>query len=235
MAILNAFQAVNTRDLPELEPITGDTYDVGTMQGAYEHGPGGIKYRFGEDDINMPGTYEFVASQVVSGPIASITVNKSGNPAYEIDGFDLNIEGLWADAQDGKLDTVPAKIFEDDDELNGSPFADVLFAFAGDDVIEGGDGNDEMNGGDGEDDLTGGKGADTQTGGAGEDTFIYLALTDSTKNKAGRDSILDLDRAPKATRSTCRRSMPRRARAIRSSSSSRSRTSTTIRGSSATR
>ncbi|MBN9020722.1 MAG: hypothetical protein J0H08_01200, partial [Rhizobiales bacterium] len=117
MATLNAQQAVNTRDLPELTPITGDTYNPTTMQGAYIHGPTGITYRFGDNDIDLPGTYEFVASQVTSGPIASITVEVGGNPGYGITGFDLNIEALWADAQDGKLDTVPAKIFEGDDTL----------------------------------------------------------------------------------------------------------------------
>jgi Ca2+-binding RTX toxin-like protein len=195
MAILTAQQSVNTRDLPELEPITGDTYNSMTGQGAYAHGPTGIAYRFGDNDIDLPGTYVFVAAQVVSGPIASITVEKAGNAAYAITGFDLKIEELWADAGDnGKLDTVPGKVFQGDDTLNGSPFDDILFAFAGNDVVLGGDGNDEMNGGDGSDDLTGGRGADTQTGGAGADTFIFLELSDSTKKTSGRDHILDFDR-----------------------------------------
>jgi len=177
MAILNAQQAVNTRDLPELEPITGDTYDGGTMQGAYLHGPSGITYRFGDDDIDMPGTYVFAAAQVISGPIESIAVKTAGNPAYDIANFDLNIEELWADAGDnGKLDTVPAEIFKGDDTLNGSPFADVLFGFDGDDQITGGGGRDEMNGGD------------------GADTFRFLALSDSTKKAGGRDTILEFDR-----------------------------------------
>jgi Ca2+-binding RTX toxin-like protein len=213
MAILNAQQAVNTRDLPELEPITGDTYDIGTGQGAYEHGPSGIKYRFGDDDINMPGTYVFAAAMVISGPIESITVKKSGNAAYDITEFDLNIEELWADASNnGKLDTVPAEIFKGDDTLNGSAFDDILFAFAGSDVVEGGngddemdggsgddvmnggDGNDEMNGGDGADDMTGGLGADTQTGGGGGDTLFYSSILESTKKASGRDTIVGFDR-----------------------------------------
>lgn len=178
MAILNAQQAVNTRDLPELEPITGDTYDGGTMQGAYIHGPSGITYRFGDDDIDLPGTYVFAAAQVISGPIESIAVKTGGNAAYDIADFDLNIEELWADAGDnGKLDTVPAEIFKGDDTLNGSPFADILYGFDGSDVITGGGGRDEMNGGD------------------GPDAFVFLALSDSTKKASGRDSILDFDRA----------------------------------------
>ena len=177
MAILNAQQSVNTRDLPDLQPITGDTYDPGTMQGAYLHGPNGITYRFGDNDIDLPGTYEFAAAQVISGPIASIAVKTSGSPAYDITGFDLKIEELWADASDnGRLDTVPATIFEGNDTLNGSPFADILFGFDGADAITGGGGRDEMNGGD------------------GADTFFFLALSDSTKKASGRDSILGFER-----------------------------------------
>jgi len=195
MALLNAQQSVNTRDLPELEPIIGDIFNPTTMQGAYAHGPTGLSYRFGDDDIQLPGTYQFAGAQVIDGPIESITVSRSGSQAYKITDFDLRIEQLWADAQDGKLDTVPDNIFNGEDELNGSPFNDILFAFDLDDVINGGDGDDEMNGGDGDDDLTGGKGADSQTGGLGADTFFFLALSDSTKKASGRDSILDFHRA----------------------------------------
>lgn len=195
MATLNAQQSVNTRDLPELAPITGDTYDNMTGQGAYEHGPSGIKYRFGDDDINMPGTYVFVAAQVISGPIASITVKIGGNDAYAITGFDLNIEELWADAMNnGALDTVPGEIFKGDDTLNGSPFADILHAFGGKDTVSGGNGNDQIDGGAGDDALTGGLGADLLTGGAGADLFIFLSIKDSTKKSSGRDSILDFVR-----------------------------------------
>ena len=178
MATLNAQQSVNTRDLPELTPITGDTYNPTTMQGAYLHGPNGITYRFGDDDIDMPGTYEFAGGQVISGPISSINVKTGGSAAYDITDFNLKIEELWADAGDnGKLDTVPAKIFSGDDTLNGSPFADILYGFAGDDTIIGGGGKDELN------------------GGADGDTFVFLALSDSTKGKGGRDSILDFSRS----------------------------------------
>lgn len=176
MATLTAQQSVNTRDLPELTPITGDTYDGGTMQGAYIHGPSGITYRFGDNDIDLPGTYDFGGAQVISGPISSINVKTGGSAAYDITDFNLNIEALWADAQDGTLDTVPAKIFEGDDTLNGSPFGDILYGFAGDDTIIGGGGRDELN------------------GGADSDSFVFLALTDSTKGKGGRDSILDFSR-----------------------------------------
>lgn len=196
MALLNAQQSVNTRDLPDLEKITGDFKDGTTGDGAQVHGPNGINYKFGSTTIELPGTYTFAANQVIDGPIESITVGRSGQQAYKITEFTLGIEELWADASDnGKLDAVPAKIFGGDDTLNGSPFDDILFAFAGKDTVNGGDGDDTMNGGNDDDDLTGGKGADFQTGGTGADSFIFLALSDSTKKAAGRDHILDFHHA----------------------------------------
>ena len=74
--------------------------------------------------------------------------------------------------------------------MNGSPFADMLFAFGSDDVIKGNNGNDELDGGANHDELTGGLGADRLTGGADSDTFFFTALTDSTKKASGRDTIL---------------------------------------------
>ncbi|MCB1486214.1 MAG: hypothetical protein KDJ88_02025 [Bauldia sp.] len=179
MAILNADQSVDTRALPELEPITGDTYNPITMQGAYVHGPSDIHYRFGDNDIDMPGTYVFAGGVVVSGPMSSITVLRSGNPAYSITGLSAPIENLWADAQDnGKLDTFPASIFSGDDTLNGSPFDDVLFAFAGNDTIDAGKGDDTLSGGPGQDDLF---------GRGGKDVFVFA----DTLGAANADNIMD--------------------------------------------
>ena len=196
MAILNAQQSVNNRDLPELEPVTGDMPpDPVTGDGAILHGPGGINYKFGDTTIEMPGTYVFAAAQVISGPIASVTVMRGGNPAYDVSGFDLNIEELWADAADnGKLDAVPAEMFKGNDELNGSALADILFGFDGDDLIKAGAGNDEVNGGDGEDDIVGDLGADVMSGGSGADTFFYASILESTNKASGRDTILDFNR-----------------------------------------
>ena len=77
--------------------------------------------------------------------------------------------------------------------LNGSAFADVLHAFGSDDILNGNEGNDQLDGGANHDELTGGPGADKLTGGADFDTFIFLAVTDSTKRKAGRDTIRDFE------------------------------------------
>lgn len=100
------------------------------------------------------------------------------DPKFDIRGISIQMTDLWADAGDnGKLDTIPAEIFKGNDTLNGSPFADVLFGFDGDDKITGGGGRDEMNGGD------------------GRDTFFFLSTLNSTKQASGRDTIFKFDRS----------------------------------------
>jgi len=113
-------------------------------------------------------------------------VLKGAQEAYSIQGADIAIEDLWADAQDGVLDDAPAEIFDGDDEITGSDEADVLFGWAGNDVIDGGGGADE---------IAGGKGADLLAGGLGPDAFVFLKPSDSKSKASGRDTILDFDRA----------------------------------------
>jgi Ca2+-binding RTX toxin-like protein len=210
MAILTAHHAVNTRDLQELAEI-GDGTQYGSTSNANSPGtPASVDY-FGSGSPHYLGLHIKLISTVgdlvlVGGTnLVTMTINEvevyasnvptPNDPKYEIRDTSAQMTDLWADASDnGKLDTVPAEIFEGNDELNGSAFADVLFAFKGDDIIKGGTGNDEMNGGEGEDDLTGGLGADTQTGGDGADTFFYSSILESTKKTDGGDTILDFNR-----------------------------------------
>ncbi len=210
MATLHAQQSVNTQTLADLEKVTGDLPPDGNGDGTTLHGPSEIDYKFGDTVINMPGTYVFAAGQVISGPISEIDVLKGGDAAYQITGIGFEINNLWNDALDnGKLDTVPDNLFNGADTMTGSAFADTLFSFdlndtvngaGGDDHINGGDGddtllggtgNDRIEGGDANDTITGGTGADRLSGDAGADTFLFLALTDSTKKGSGRDTILD--------------------------------------------
>lgn len=227
MAILTAHHAVNTRDLPEIAQIgAGDQYG-GTSNGNNPGVPGGVDY-FGSGNPNYLGLHIKLISlvgdlQLGSGIPFAMTINdievfasnvpSPNDPMYEIRGISVQMAHLWADTTDGKVDTIAAEMFQGDDTLNGSDFDDILFAFAGADVVEGGGGDDlidggsendalnggagddEMNGGTGDDDLTGGLGADIQTGGDGADTFYFLSILDSTKKASGRDTILDFDRA----------------------------------------
>lgn len=231
MAILNAQRAVNTRDLPELKNVENGTFvNDDPDGGAQSFGlPSFVGFRYrgpdsifgnGDDPVvevisTAGGTGNLAAAgtSVFQGTISSLFVKLGDVDLYSLSGFTpFDINELYADATNG-LPTFPTLLFKGDDTLNGSEFDDILFAFAGADVVDGGGGDDlidggsendtlgggagddEVNGGAGDDGLTGGLGADIQTGGDGADTFFYSSRLESTKKKPGRDSILDLDRA----------------------------------------
>ena len=103
----------------------------------------------------------------LTGTIRQVDVRGAGDaPKYTITGLEFQIVTLFTDAGgNGRLDDLPTLIFDGNEELNGSPFADVLFAFGSDDILKGNDGNDELDGGKNHDELTGGRGADKLTGG----------------------------------------------------------------------
>ncbi|WP_372053340.1 type I secretion C-terminal target domain-containing protein (plasmid) [Tistrella mobilis] len=69
--------------------------------------------------------------------------------------------------------------------LRGSAFNDVFSGDAKDNRLSGGDGDDA---------LRGRIGADILEGGNGADRFVYGSTADSTKDLAGRDTILDFSR-----------------------------------------
>jgi hypothetical protein len=143
MAILTAFHAVNTRDLPEIAEIgNGDEY-YGTSNANNPGVVGGVSY-FGSSSphylglhiklISLVGDLEIAGGNIlVSMTINDIEVYASNNPSpndpmYEIRGISVQMTtDLFADAGDnGKLDTLPAKIFSGDDTLNGSALDDIL-------------------------------------------------------------------------------------------------------------
>jgi Ca2+-binding RTX toxin-like protein len=92
---------------------------------------------------------------------------------------DFSIRFSVFDDDDFDLDDLFAK----NDTFTGSTAGDRLFAFAGDDVIDGRDGNDL---------IDGGKGADIMRGGAGDDRYIVGQLGDVVEEAAdeGIDNVV---------------------------------------------
>ncbi|WP_372053339.1 type I secretion C-terminal target domain-containing protein (plasmid) [Tistrella mobilis] len=76
-------------------------------------------------------------------------------------------------------------VFSSIEGLRGSAFNDVFSGDAKDNRLSGGDGDDA---------LRGRIGADILEGGNGADRFVYGSTADSTKDLAGRDTILDFSR-----------------------------------------
>lgn len=86
-----------------------------------------------------------------------------------------------------------------DDSMYGDTGDDVLQGNKGDDYIQGGRGADSLGGGQGDDTLLGsagsdtlhgGLGADRLIGGNGADVFSFTALSDSTVDASGRDTVI---------------------------------------------
>ena len=76
-----------------------------------------------------------------------------------------------------------------DDELRGTPRADVINGGAGDDTIYGRAGNDQLNGEEGDDELFGGSGHDSLDGGAGDDVLHGGAGNDRLDGGDGDDVL----------------------------------------------
>jgi Ca2+-binding RTX toxin-like protein len=196
MAELTAQRSVNTRDLPELALIkNGNAVNGGFSADS-------VLFTFGTTEILLisaangaTGDFTDNGTTLTGGHVRAVEVSIGGAPGYTITGLEFPVISLLADASDnGKLDTLPAEMFDGNEVLNGSSFADVLYAYGSDDILNGNDGDDTLNGGANHDELTGGLGADKLTGGADSDAFIFLALSDSTRKKAGRDTILDFEK-----------------------------------------
>ena len=102
------------------------------------------------------GDFTDDGTTLTGGNVRAVEVRIGGDLGYTITGLDFPVTSLFADASDGKLDTLPAQIFDGNEVLNGSAFADVLHAFGSDDIINGNDGDDKLDGGANHDELTGG-------------------------------------------------------------------------------
>lgn len=149
------------------------------------------------------GSLSFAAGETTK----AITVAVAGDIAYErAEGFTVSLVSASGGAllgtaalggiqndDTGGLDPIPGTARPD--TPNGTGFADLIQALAGNDKLHGGLGDDRLEGGDGADLLRGGDGADTLSGGKGAGTFVLGAVADSLPGAMGL--ILDFSRAEK--------------------------------------
>jgi Ca2+-binding RTX toxin-like protein len=102
--------------------------------------------------------------------------NGENDPYLTIDG-DYKVKQLGNAYNEGGLQGLIDKLFEDNDNLQGSNKSDYMLGFGG---------NDKLDGNKGADWLGGGAGRDVLTGGGGNDIFIFA-------DGQGRDVINDFD------------------------------------------
>lgn len=155
------------------------------------HGFTNISYR-----IDAGDGYDILdASDLLLGISLNLAANKtaSGNPS--LPGYvpaDLTLSIGFEDVRGtGYSDVIGGGSDDDVDEtFYGLDGNDGLVGGGGDDRLYGGSGRDSLTGGSGDDVLSGGLDADSLDGGAGADRFVYTAVTDSTVDPEGRDTIL---------------------------------------------
>ena len=76
-----------------------------------------------------------------------------------------------------------------DDQIDGTPEADVIFAGEGNDTVTSGDGDDNVSGEGGDDEIDTGSGNDVADGGSGNDRVFAREGNDLVKGGAGNDLL----------------------------------------------
>lgn len=162
----------------------GDTF-TGSISSDIFQGNGGndsINGGDGRDVAMFSGNA--IDYQIVELAYNTFTVTdlRTGSP----DGVDTIVDVNVLRFADGDQEVVIAglSIIGDDsnEELNGSPNADLLDGAGGNDVVDGDTGNDTLLGGQGNDVLIAGAGNDTFDGGAGDDTYNVSTTSSVTVN-----------------------------------------------------
>ncbi|MCB5176852.1 calcium-binding protein [Microvirga lenta] len=137
------------------------------------HRPGIVKDTYQGSFILQSNTY------IVDGTVTSFT-------RYNSEQYAGSITAL----------TIPYKTLLNASETPDKADDIALFreAFAGDDVLSGGNSNDRLEGFAGQDVIRGGRGSDKLYGGGGADRFVYAAGQDSANSVKKRDVIYDFSK-----------------------------------------
>lgn len=137
-------------------------------------------------DINLIGSFRMVDGQVL-GTVDTVKLYGGNLLIAKID-FDKLVDELEV-MRAVKVawhydDPIHSDgLYQGNDTLVGSAYADTLFGYRGNDIIDAGSGGDR---------LTGGAGADRLTGGGNDDAFIFNSVWDS--NYQTIDTIVDFNR-----------------------------------------
>ncbi len=171
-------------EVPDLESVSGTST---TITGYFSDGT----------KLKIGGSFSYDKyGYLVDGTVRNISQTYGGQNVVTITGASLSIKSILqvADTSSTTDDIALVKsLFQGNDSIYGSSYADVILGLAGNDVLSGKAGSDKLYGGDGNDLLYGGAGHDYLTGGAGADTFTFRSASDSTYLSTGRDSIFDFN------------------------------------------
>ncbi|XP_022778633.1 uncharacterized protein LOC111320217, partial [Stylophora pistillata] len=176
----------------------------GSLSEIFNGGPGDdiISGGAGDDIINGGDGDDLIlggfGSNSLFGGAGEDTIDYSGSPTpvfADLLSLNANNTSLAIPPVDQEINDT---LGEDIENVNGSPFDDIIFGNAssnslvgnaGNDFIDGGGGNDNLFGNAGTDDLFGGEGDDTINGGADDDFLDGGAGSDTLNGDEGDDQL----------------------------------------------
>lgn len=187
LGVVNAGNTLNISGLTLYDPDTASGQDTTPaliqVTLTASHGTIGLDGIPGSVIANGIGT----GTVILGGSLADLNAALAQVSYTPVSGFSGNdtitvvIDDMMSGLTRRDGGTVPVFVLavptENNDNLTGSPFADIIDGLAGDDIIAGQGGADTLTGGAGDDTLIGDAGDDYLDGGAGND--VYIAGTDS--------------------------------------------------------
>lgn len=171
---------------------------------------GEVPYRLEGNVLSFSASPELISDQSVDGHfIYDLQIGQYGGMTQYFRGLEsivdprckdrpATIVGTNGNGQPPADDPRPFYPLSGDDQLRGTPAADVIVGLngndrisglAGGDVICGGAGRDTLKGGAGDDALLGRKGKDRLNGGTGNDELLGAAGSDNLMGDGGLDTL----------------------------------------------
>lgn len=143
---------------------------------------------------NYYGSFSYNGSgDLVGGTLTSTDLFYNGGKVYALTGGSYNVVTVKNYVESLNAQGLLQYLFAGNDQVNGSPFADILNGYAGNDTINGNGGNDALRGGIGNDLLNGGTGADNMAGGDGSDIYYVDNALDTVTETNANSSIGGVD------------------------------------------
>lgn len=126
---------------------------------------------------------------IVGGTVTSYSAYFNGILGYTIYGASLSAAWVYQQVGVNNLSAILAEALNGDDIIVGSPYADRLAGYNGDDIIFGGLDNDTIYGGAGNDYIDAGSGQNVIDGGEGTDTAAFASDRASYQFNRGNNNI----------------------------------------------
>jgi Ca2+-binding RTX toxin-like protein len=143
----------------------------------------------GYSTTSYRGNFGVDYSGTVYGTLSGITTTFNGTLTLSVTGIGRDAGRFFELIDRGDIDAVYRFVLSGRDVINGSAFADRLYAHAGDDAMDGRGGHDALLGGAGADTMLGGAGLDRLFGEEGDDRLLGQVGDDLLHGGDGNDRL----------------------------------------------